>query len=80
MKNSFDRLHMALLAAAFILVAFALPAQAQFICAGSSDGSTGLGPQGASATGSPRSRNSSRARRAAWRRRAARSKPLVPMS
>src|SRR5215472_2551295 len=26
-------------------------AQAQFICAGSADGSTGLGPQGASATG-----------------------------
>lgn len=40
---------------ATIILAFTLaqPVQAQFICAGSANGSTGLGPQGASATGSP---------------------------
>jgi hypothetical protein len=31
----------------------AMPAGAQFICAGSTDGSTGLGPQSATAAGSP---------------------------
>src|SRR5215469_9266983 len=35
---------------AMIVFTFATPARAQFICAGSADGSTGLGPQGASAT------------------------------
>src|SRR2546425_828326 len=48
MKHRFRLLRVALLAATLGLI-FAMPAQAQFICAGSADGTTGFGAQGATA-------------------------------
>jgi trimeric autotransporter adhesin len=42
----------AALGCVFLTIALSARAHAQFICAGSSDGSTGLGPQGATASGS----------------------------